>query len=584
MIPSTLIEERIAVIETVMGRRPPTVWLKGGQVFNVYTGRLEKQDVWFGGDRIAYVGSREDGKLIPGDSTEVVDVSGAVLIPGYIEPHSHPFQFYNPVSLTEKVLPLGTTAMIHDNLYFFRSLDERVRKEWMDRLLHSPVHHYWWARLDPQAHLHPDGNPFSLEKVSTALEHPATLQAGELTDWMALLDGDPERVAMVETAHRLGKRVEGHSPGASYRTLSRLAAAGVTGDHESITVEEVHNRLRLGYMTTLRFSSLRPDLPDLIRGLLKGGESVPWHRLMMTTDGPTPPALSQGYVDAMIRVALEAGCPPEYAYPMVTLNPAVYYGLDSHIGGIAPGRSADINILQSLEEPTPLEVFSRGRRVARDGRLTVELPQLDWNRFPAFTSVDWRLKPEDLELSVKKGEPVPVIQLVNPVITHLKWEEEEIEDPTLRDERLFVTLVDPAGRWATRAFLRGFGRGVEGLASSYNGSGDLLVLGQAPEAMAHAANRVLEAGGGIAWIQGGKEHFFLPLPIGGKMSDLPVDELVDRSEELVRKLKEVGHPFHDPIYTFMFLSSTHLPQVRLTCDGLMRIKDREIVVPSVPLT
>jgi adenine deaminase len=581
MIASNPLEERTAVIETVMGRRAPTVWLKGGHVLNIYTGHLERQDVWFGGARIAYVGSQEDGRLIPDEQTEVVDVSGAVLVPGYIEPHSHPFQLYNPLSLSEKVLPLGTTTMVHDNLYFFRSLDEAVQKEWINQLFHSPVRHYWWARLDAQALLDPDADPFTMEQVLTALKAPTTLQAGELTDWVPLLAGDPKRLEMVEETHRLGKRVEGHAPGASYRTLSRLAAAGVTGDHESITVDEVVHRLRLGYMTTLRYSSLRPDLPDLIKGLLKNGDSIPWHRLMMTTDGPTPPFLRQGHVDAMIRIALEAGCPPSIAYAMVTLNPAVYYGLDAHIGGIAPGRYGDVNVLASLDEPTPIEVYTRGQRAARNGRLTVSFTPLDWGRFPPYSNESVQLRPEEIAMPVTRGESLPVLHLINPVITQLKWE--EVGEGSITDaDRVFVTLVDPAGRWITRAFLRGFGD-VDGLASSYNGSGDCLVLGRNPEAMAQAANRVLAAGGGIAWVQEGKEHFFLPLSIGGKMSTLPIEVLINRCEELVQKLKAVGHPFHDPIYTFLFLSSTHLPQVRLTREGLMRVKDRRMIVPSVPL-
>ncbi|PTM57483.1 adenine deaminase C-terminal domain-containing protein [Desmospora activa] len=577
---NTSVEERLAVIETTMGRRPPTVWFKGGQVLNVYTGAVEYQDVWVGGSQIAFVGSREEGKLNPDSSTKVVDVEGMVLVPGYIEPHSHPFQLYNPVSLTEKVLPLGTTAMIHDNLYFFRSLDDDRWQEWRERLTASAVHHFWWARLDAQARLDADEDPFTLERVKLAMSHPSTLQAGELTDWMPLLSGDQKRVAMVEQAHRYGKRVEGHSPGASYRTLSRLAAAGVTGDHESITVEEVLHRLRLGYMTTLRYSSLRPDLPDLIRGLLQQQAPVPWHRLMMTTDGPTPPALRQGHVDAMIRVAIQAGCPPEHAYGMVTLNPAVYFGLDAHIGGIAPGRSADINVLRSLEDPTPIQVFVRGERAAQSGRLLVEQPQPDWERFPPLISAPWRLQKKDVALSLEKGEQAPVIHLVNPVITQLKWEAVDEVD----EERLFVSLIDPAGQWTTQAFLRGFARGIDGLASSYNGSGDLLLLGRDPDAMVKAGQRVLDNGGGIAWFQGGGESFFLPLPIGGKMSDQPIDDLIEKSEELVTKLKNFDHPFHDPIYTFLFLSSTHLPQVRLTRDGLVRIKDGAIIRPATPLT
>ena len=117
-------------------------------------------------------------------------------------------------------------------------------------------------------------------------------------------------------------------------------------------------------MTTLRHSSLRPDLPELIKGLLQWNGEIPWHRLMLTTDGPTPPYLRKGFVDYVLRTAMEAGCPPVRAYQMVTLNPACYYRLDEHLGAIAPGRIADINILSSLEEPVPERVVADGEPVA----------------------------------------------------------------------------------------------------------------------------------------------------------------------------------------------------------------------------
>jgi adenine deaminase len=573
------------LIETSMGLRPPQKVLTGGQVLNVYTGRLENKDVALAEGRIAYIGSLEEGKVVAGSETEGIDISGCILVPGYIEPHAHPFQLYNPVTLAEKVLSTGTTTLISDNLHFFTGLEPSEQVELQKELAKLPVHYFWWARWDPQTFLGEDRKGlFSYERVKQAMALPNVLQGGELTDWVSLLNRDDSMLRWMCDAKQNGQRVEGHAPGASYRTLARLAAAGVTGDHESIDPDEVWRRLELGYMTTLRHSSLRPDVPVLIRGLMERADEVPWHRLMMTTDGPTPPYLREGFVDVMLRAAMEAGCDPIHAYQMVTINPAVYYGLDDQLGGLAPGRVADINVLQSLEDPTPVHVLAQGDWAVQDRKRVLDMPFVDWSAYEGLrVRSDWEVSPSELKLT-DRAETIPVIHMINPVITKGA---EVPATPDIRsgclppeEDRLYVILADRYGRWITKGLLTGFGRGIDGLASTYNGSGDLLLIGRDVEAMARAANRVLRDGGGISWDQGGNALFHLPLPLGGHMSLQSVDMLIDPSEELIRHLKRHDHPFYDPIYTFLFLSSTHLPQVRLTSKGIIRVKDRQILAPS----
>lgn len=578
--------EHQQLMETVLGRLAPTMLIRGGEILNVYTGRCERKDIAIAGRRIAYVGNLEQSGLQMDETTEVWDVSGHIIVPGYIEPHAHPFQLYNPRTLANKAVSLGTTTLIHDNLFFFTQLELDELVEILDELDKSPVKQFWWARFDAQTSLPEEKKHlFSLERVKKFLSHPLVLQGGELTDWPALLQGDSRMSVWMETVKHLGKRMEGHAPGSSYRTLSQLAAAGVTGDHESISVEEIWNRLELGYMVTLRHSSIRPDLPVLMKDLCKY-ENVPWHRLMMTTDGSTPLYLKHGFTDYLIRTAIENGCNPIHAYQMVTINPAVYYGLEEHIGGLAPGRLADINILSSLSEPTPVSVLAEGKPVVKQREIIDQIPDLEWERYQGlFRQYKDQLTASDFLLPLHGEEAFPVINLMNPVITKMTMESIPHQDGMVKwdqeDDRLFCFLIDPAGTWITPGIIRGFGRGIDGIASSYSCSNDLIVIGRDSEAMAKAANYVKSRGGGIAWFQEGSLKYFLALPIAGAMSKQSMDSLIAELEPLVDYLQQYGYPFDDPIYTFLFLSSTHLPQVRLTAEGLMRVKDKKIIVPSI---
>jgi adenine deaminase len=321
-----------------------------------------------------------------------------------------------------------------------------------------------------------------------------------------------------------------------------------------------------------------------MEGLVREQE-VPWHRLLMTTDGPTPSYFRHGFVDYLIRTAVDAGCDPVRAYQMVTINPAVYYRMDERIGGIAPGRLADINVLSSLDEPVPLQVIANGELMAADGQWVQTLPSIEWSRFSSMQrSTPLRVEERQLQWHVNEGETVPVLNLVNPVITKLT-EETVSTGPdgavlSEGDDRLFVYLIDRNGHWITRSLIRGFGRNIDALVSTYNGSCDWLVIGRNTEAMVQAIRRVSEEGGGITWIQEGETYFHLPLPLFGMMSEWPMERLTEKTEELTEKLKRFGHPFYDPIYTFLFLSSTNLPQARLTADGVLRMKDRTIVYPA----
>lgn len=582
-------EEQQRLLDVAMGRKAPSVLLTGGEVLDVYTGRLQNWIIALAGRWIAYVGPKESSGLLLDDSMKVVDLSGRVVVPGYIEPHAHPFQIYNPLTLAEKAGACGTTTLVHDNLFFFAELTLDEMEQIFNSFKQIPIKQFWWARVDAQTYLSDEKKHlFRPERILETLKSPHVIQMGELTDWIPMLAGDEGLNQVLLAAREQGKRVESHAPGASWRTLSRLAAMGVTGDHESISAEEVWRRLSLGYMVTLRHSSIRPDLPELMKGLLDGRE-IPWHRMMMTTDGATPLYFENGFTDVLIREAIAYGCDPIAAYQMVTINPAVYFRMDEVIGGIAPGRLADLNILASLKEPRPLEVWAEGEKIAENGHFLQSFVN------PSFFSNmhKWKahfVTSSDMKQAIGQVGRFPVIEMMNSVITKLTKESINLDHDVLKqvenqlpipEDCHMVLLVDKNGKWITPAIVRGFATGIDGIASSYNGSNDLLIMGRSLNAMERAAQKVIEQQGGICWIQGDQTFFNLPLPILGKMSDLSMEAIIEKLQPFNQKIRSYGYKFEDPIYTFLFLPSTHLPQVRLTAAGLMRVKDKSMIYPSV---
>ncbi|MGZ4164567.1 MAG: adenine deaminase C-terminal domain-containing protein [Tumebacillaceae bacterium] len=547
----------------------------------MYSGELLEMNVWVKGNRIAYVGPR----VYEGVNAQVIDATGKVLVPGYIEPHAHPFQLYNPIRYAETILARGTTCSVNDNLVLYMQMEFGQIGRFFEQTSALPIKMMWSVRLDAQSHVPEKRHKFQANTIYRLLKNPSVWQVGEVTDWKSWIDGDEEMRDGALEAKSLRKRVEGHCAGMSYETLNVATAAGVTADHEAINTEDALRRLRLGIWTTLRHSSLRPDLPDILPGLI--GELKQWNRVMMTTDGPTPEYLKNGYSDYLIRLAIELGLDPITAYQLVTINPATYYGVDDEIGGIAPGRVADILLLSELCNPTPELVIADGQVVARDGNLLQPLEDPNWATLglPPLPAIG-KVSPEWFDVYTEE-ETFPVMKLQNPAITRrvdmpVRTEAGRIVDLVESSEDLcYIALLNREGQWVCNGIIQSFATNLAAVASSYTGAGEIVVIGRDKAAMAAAVERVMAIGGGIVVLDGTHNVLHeLPLTVGGVMGTQSVDELVAESGKLAETFAEVGHPHYDPVYTLLFLSSTHLPELRLSSEGLFEVKTKRILHPA----
>ena len=507
--------QRRRLTAVARGAAPADLYVRDATLLNVYTGELYPANVAIAGERIAYVGARED---MVGPRTTILPAAGRVLVPGYIDPHVHPAHVVTPSALARHLLPLGTTSVFADTLQIWELGGRRAFQIVADALARSPLKFYWMIRVHAQSRTLDEPRRYPKREIARALAHPWTLAAGEVTRWPEVWGGARDLLARLDLALSRGQRVEGHTAGASGDKMAAIAAGGLSSDHEPITAREVLERARQGIAVMLRESSLRPDLVGLLDALKEAPALV--SRLMLTADGSMPAFIrDHGFVDHLIRTALERGIEPIDAYRMATLNPAAYMGRDRDIGGIAPGRYADLCVLHDLAEPRPDVVVARGRVAARDGRAVVAVPEPDWRRAlstpRARLAVRWRARPEDFRLPSRAT--YPVIRLVSAVITRL-----EERAPAAGD--LFAALVDRDGRWVAPALVAGFGERVDGLASTITTDFNILVLGRSPAAMARAVNRVLARHGGVVLVDGDRIAFELPLPLGGVMTRLDLPE------------------------------------------------------------
>lgn len=529
-------------------------------------------NIWVKDDRIVYAGQEMPNI---GKDTEVADMTGKFIVPGYIEPHVHPYQLYNPQTFADYAAQGGTTTFLSDNLTLFLALENEKAFSLLDELRKLPFNYYWWTRFDSQTEMNNEDHLFTSKSVGEWLDRPDVLLGGELTGWPKLMAGDDQMLYWIQKAKLGLKKIEGHFPGASEKTLARMRLLGADGDHEAMTVEEVEMRLLHGYGVTLRHSSIRPDLPSLLKGIVERELNV-FDKLMMTTDGSTPGFHQDGVMDLCIQIALDAGVPPIDAYMMASYNVARYYNVTNLHGLIATGRMANLNILDDIENPVPSGVISKGVWLKKNGEKVYTLPTIDWSVMPDL-DMKFDLTEDDFQFSMPFG-----IEMVNDVITKPYSVNVDTHDGNLSKahDESFMMLVDRHGKWRVNTLIKGFAAGVSGFASSYTNTGDIILIGKSRRDMWAAFEELKRIKGGIVLIEDGENVCTLPLPIGGGMSDLPMEELIPQEAALKKALKERGYKHGDAVYTLLFLQATHLPYVRITQKGIYDVMNKKILFPA----
>jgi adenine deaminase len=529
------------------------VALVGATVADVYTGTWIEANVEIDGGRIAYVGPRE-----PPDGAEVLDVSGKVVAPGYIEPHTHPWCLYSPSSLLEVAVPDGTTTLVYDNLFFFLAHGVGGLRSIVDAMNAAPAHVKWVARISPQSAYEDEAERFAIERIAPLFDWPEVVASGEITNWMSVARGEPRVVAGIAAAKAARRRVEGHNAGASYNRLNELSAAGLSADHEAISGEEALARLRLGLWTMLRQSSLRPDLEAMLRDLTPVISAA--RRLMFTTDGAVPSFYAErGVIGGCLRIASEVGVDPMRALQMATIDPATFLGVDEQLGGVAPGRRATLLVLPEIGEWRPEIVFVDGEIVARDGALVASTPEIDWPAGPPIVAP-----------AAPAFAPLTGIQ---PVARYESAVINRRVDREVHSGDLQAALVSRDGTRITKGVIENLLGDVAGFATTATTSLELLVLGKDPEAMARAARRVADMGGGFAFDGG----WSAPLEIDGLIAAGGFERALQIERELTEEMERAGYRFHDPLYSLLFASGDFLPEVRLTPRGVLEVKTRTVL-------
>ncbi len=564
-----------------LAQQPADLAVVNARLLNVYTGELlENQAICTCGPWIAYVGENP-GKSI-GPHTEVVDAAGKTVIPGLIDGHTHLAWMATPDEFLKHIMIGGTTTIVTEVLeaYPVAGLDGTI--ELIESLQDQPIKCFCTApamvSISRQAGQMPPND------LQALLDRGDVLGLGE-SYWQALLQ-DPDIILPRFKATLLsGKLLEGHSAGASEKKLNAYIAAGVSSCHEPIKVHEVLERLRLGLHVMVREGSIRRDLEEIAKIQTMGADL---RRLILVTDGVHPlELLEKGYMEYVVQKAIDYGFDPVTAIQMATLNVAEHFNLDQVIGGIAPGRLADMVVIPDINTIKAETVISNGIVIAQNGEVRVSPRPHQWSQSTLNTvHMPEPARGSDFRVSApsETGKAfVRVIDLVTDLVTapkevSLTVVENEICADIARDV-IKVAAVDrnyQPGKTFT-GFLKGFHlqSGAFACSASWDAS-CIIVAGANDQDMAGAVNRIRELQGGAVVMDQGKVVAELAMPVFGLSALLPIEEIIERLKNIQSALAERGVGFPDPLLTLITLTGAAIPFIRISEEGLVNLKNGQM--------
>jgi adenine deaminase len=582
----TLSKEKSArLIGAALGEIPADLIITGGTLVNVYSGELlDGWEIAVIDGRICYVGP--SAQHARGNTTRVLDATGGYIAPGFVDGHTHIGHYARPFENLQSFVAHGTTAVVASCDELATVFGMRGMTLFLDEVGDHPLRVYTLVSMAaPQDPLLCNTAVFSPEEIAEALADPRVLGMGEVVSWLRLIQSDDEILERLALARRNGQIVHGHTAGARDQKLCAVAAAGVSSCHEPIRYEEALERLRLGYWTMLREGSLRQDLEAILPRLIASRASL--RRLILVTDSMSPDDVEErGYMDQVVRRAIALGLTPIQALQAVTLTPATYSGLEHDIGGIAPGRFADIVLIDDLEQCRVREVLIGGTTVARGGESMVNRQAVDPPRDMLHSlSVASAITPMTFKIATVAAAPkVRVMELVNQNITAERIIQISALDanvPANPTEDILKVAVFDRHRGSPGpafGFLKGFGArvGAVGLTTNLD-ENTLMIVGSDDGDMAQCANALLDAGGGIAVVNKGELLEMIDFPLGGICSLQPWRQVAGGLRRIQARLRTMGSSFHKPIFALNFLPFVTLPELRITARGLVRAKERKIV-------
>ncbi len=567
-----------------IGDKAADLVLENCSLVNVYTGEiLPETQVAISKDRIAYVG--EDASHTKGKKTVVINLEKKFITPGFADSHIHIDQFVSPAEFVKKSLLCGVTSLFADSVDIVSTCGFSGFKEFIKMTSGLPARFF---------HVVPGGTPvdrkfshvksLSPTEEKSALRMPGVLGLGEVFSWTKVTKRDSKTMKTLSTMLENNCVINGHTAGMSGKKLNAYVSSGILSCHEPINFEQVIERLRLGMWIMIREGSIRRDIKDIIPLVLANKTNK--DRLMFCSDGLDPIDITKfGHIDHCIREAVKLGLNLTDAISMASKNCFDYYNMGMDLGGIAPGKLADILVFDDLVKLKPKKIFVGGMLVLSNGTIVSKIkkhPVPKWMtktvKLNKFTEDNFSIKSHSDLVDVN------VIDMKTEIITKKGHETLSVKDenviPSYDKDVWKVAAFDRTFGSTKHAvgFLKNFGPRIGAFASTWSfHENNMIVIGSNEKDMAIAANSLLRTQGGMVVVYKGKILSSMPLQMAGIMSTDSFEKTSKNFSDINNMLLDSGCKFKKPHLIPLFLPFLALPEIRILHQGIIDVKSRSFL-------
>ena len=541
--------------------------IKNANIVNVFTGTIEKGDVAVRDGIILGVGTYS-GK-------EEIDAQGAYLCPGLIDGHVHiESSMAHPSRFAECVIQQGTTAVIADPHEIANACGTDGIQYMLDQTEWLPLSVFFMMpSCVPCTSFETSGAKLVASDMEPFMSNKRVIGLGEVMDYVAVVNGDGEMLDKLKLFER--RPIDGHAPLLSGDELNAYCLAGPKTDHECSEYSELLEKLSKGMRLHLRLGSACRGVEDIMRQIAQN--HLPTNRLMFCTDDKHLGDIQrEGHINYILRRAVANGISPVEAVQMATINAAETYGLRRY-GAIAPGYRADMVLFDNLTDFNVVKVFTNGIEFAPHADALLKRDPRIYNSVHLA-----HRKPGSLDLPVHDG--MPVINLTpGELITTLTYENVPSLNGLFASDGDYLKAAVFERHMASGRVGVGILRGMKlknGAIASTVGhdSHNLIVVGDNDEDMFAAVDALEKSSGGFVVVSKGEILAQLPLPIAGLMSDLPLQEIIERQEGLLHAFRSIGeYADGDPFVTLSFIALPVIPYVRITDMGVFDVVNLKFI-------
>ena len=546
------------IIAVAAGREKADLVLKNAKYLNVFSNEFLSGDIAVAKGLIAGVG-KYDGK------TEI-DVSGKLVLPGFIDAHIHlESSMVTPAEFAKAVVAHGTTTVITDPHEITNVMGIDGVEYMIQASQNLPIDvHFMMPSCVPATEIDESGAELDCKDIDLYLDNKKVLGLAEMMNYVGVINGDKNVLSKIVTSQAHHKKIDGHAPELSGNDLNAYIAAGVYSDHECSTFENALEKLRKGQFIMIREGTAAHNLKALMPLLTQQYYS----RCMFATDDKHPSDLLYGgHIDYIVKQALKNGADPIVALKTATHHAARYFLLNNK-GAIASGYLADIVVVNNLEDFNVETVFKCGKLVFDGEVKDFSAPTVDEKLaekcFDTFHLNS--VTPSSFKVDGKLG----LIGLVGgELLTRNLGTADKID---VENDILKIACIErhKGTNHIGVGYVKGYSLKSGAVATSVaHDSHNIITVGCNDDDIAVAVNAIKDSKGGIAVVENGKIKALLELPIAGLMSDEPLTTVNEKLENAKSSAYELGADKSiDPFMTLSFLSLPVIPSLRITTKGV----------------